>query len=140
MGPKAFEKEFKRRMGKRFNETKLFFFHDGSETKIAYIHGSKLRYVEMYRGDYWLDLWENHFKSYLQTGEFDTNAYWRVYTGMNPENSWLSATRAVPMKCVKQVWTVYSPEHNKHMSEVRSQEGMSGVGFKQQPKPLEIVT
>lgn len=136
MGPKKFEKEFKKRMNGLFNETKLFFFHDGGKTNIAYIDKNKLKYISVYRDTYYLDLWSNHFIYYLQTGIFDTNTYWRVYSNTKDEY-WLSEITLIPMKCEKQVWTVHSPEMDVFMRNIRSQPDKSGVGFKHHPRPSD---
>ncbi len=123
MGPKKFEATFKKRMQGLFNETKVFFFHCGDKTKIGYIAGKKLKYVNIYREEYELDYWSNHFLDYLKTGTFDDNAYWQVYnsdTVNMVDADWLSEITPVKMKCVEQVWSVHSSALNKFMKETRN--------------------
>jgi hypothetical protein len=139
LGPKKFEGEFKKRMQGLFNETKVFFFHDKDTTKVAYIDGNKLKYVELFRSDCDLDLWCNYFAEYLQTGVFDENAYWRVYSNTKEED-WLSDVTPIKMKCVNQIWSAHSPEFNKFIRETRNKPGWNGVGFKQVQKQFERLT
>ena len=140
MGPKAFEKKFTKQCGKLFNETKILFFHDGSKTTVKYPYKDKLLGVEMYREDYCLDQWVNYFIEYLETGKFDEHAHWKTYSassGNFSKYTYTGETQRIPMVLENKLWSVHSPEFNKHMKTVRSQEGMSGVGFQQQPKLLK---
>ena len=139
MGPKAFEKKFKKRLNGLFNETKVFFFHDKDKSKVAYINGNKLRYIDIFRSDYELDYWCNYFLEYLETGVFDDNSYWKVYDhSKGGEQQYLSDTIPVKMKCEKQIWSAHSPQLNTLMRDVRSEDGKSGVGFERQPKPVSV--
>lgn len=139
MGPIAFEKKFAKRCGKVFNETKVLFFHNGNQTIVKYPYKNKLLGIQMYREDRWLDQWINYFIEYLETGEFDTHSYWKIYTssGKNfSDYTYIGETQKIPMVLKDKLWSEHSPEFNKYMKDVRSQDSMNGVGFNQQPKPL----
>jgi len=138
-GPQAFEKEWTKQLN-GFNETKIFFFHDKSKTFVKYINGNKLLGVEMYRSQYEIDHWLGHFQSYLDTGIFDTDAYWVKYKSIKDENGKLhskndSVVNAVPMKLKNKVWTVHSPEMDKFMQDERAID--KDLGFKQVPRPIK---
>ena len=130
MGPQEFEKAWIKQL-KGFNETKVFFFHDRDKTTVKYIKGNRLLGVEMYRRDYEIEYWLGHFQHYLDTGVFDTNAYWVIYDGAGEEDT----VFPIPMKLKNKLWSVHSPEHNKFMRDERAKEGRQGKGFKQKPRP-----
>lgn len=137
-GPQGFEKAWMKQL-KGFNETKIFFFHDKSKTIIKYIDGDKLLGVEMYRCQFEIDQWLNHFQHYLDTGTFDTDAYWFGYNSFEDANGKLQDTNitpitAVPMKLEKKLWSVHSPEMNKFMRDERANRD-KGMGFRQQGRP-----
>ena len=140
-GPKGFEKEFKKRI-KDFNETKIFFNHHknfGGEVYVQYIDGDKLLSINMYRSDFELDRWLNHFQSYLDTGVFDTNAYWEEYQGRHIEtnkNKVVSDVIPMPMELKKQVWDVHTKQFHDFMTSERKAKG--DMGFKLVAKPLEV--
>ena len=137
-GPQGFEKDWIKRLTK-FNETKIFFFHDESKTFVKYIDGNKLLGVEMYRGDYEIDNWIGHFQHYLDTGTFDSNFYWEGHnhikdaTGESVDTILTPAT-AIPMRLKKKLWDVHSPEMNKFMKDERANKD-SGMGFRRVPRP-----
>lgn len=136
-GPKGFEKAWTKAL-RGFNETKLFFEHGKSQTIIKYIDGDKLLGVEMYRAQYTIDLWLNHFQAYLDTGTFDTNAYWVEYKSKkNPDGTLthteISSVNTIPMVLEDKVWSIHSPEMNKFMKDEREAKG--DIGFKHVAKP-----
>jgi len=138
-GPKGFEKAWMKQLN-GFNETKIFFKHNhaGSQTFVQYIHGDKLLGVLMYRCQFEIDVWLNHFQHYLDTGNFDTDAYWVKYTATADENGKLQSvyspdTNAVPMKLDRKVWTVHSPEMDQFMKDERAKN--KDLGFKRMPRP-----
>jgi len=136
-GPKAFEKVWVKLLN-GFNETKIFFFHDKSKTIIKYIKGDKLFGVEMYRCHFEIEKWLNHFQHYLDTGTFDTNAYWIEYSSVSDDeeftSKYSSEVNAIPMVLKNKVWSVHSTEMNKFMKAERAAKG--DIGFKQVGRPL----
>ena len=138
-GPKGFEKAWAKLLN-GFSETKIFFTHDSSKTVVKYIDSDKLVGVEMFRCQFEIDSWLNHFQSYLDTGDFDTNAYWREYTGgtlSGPDtNNYISEIIAIPMVLDNKLWSVHSPEFNKFMQDERKAKG--DMGFKQFPRPSAV--
>lgn len=137
-GPQGFEKAFIKRLT-GFNETKIFFFHDKSKTTVKYINKRSLIGIEMYRDDYEMDKWIGHFQNYLDTGTFDTNAYWYGHNSVKDadgkwEDTILSPVVPIPMKLEKKLWSVHSPAHNRYMAEERANID-KGMGFKQVPRP-----
>ena len=136
-GPLGFEATWKKQL-KGFSEVKIFFTHDKSKTTIKYIDGNSLCGVEMYRSQYEIDHWLNHFQHYLDTGTFDTDAYWVTYSSILDENDKIQSTYSteihnVAMKLEKKLWSVHSPEFNKFMKDTRN--GDQGIGFKRVPRP-----
>jgi len=136
-GPKGFEKAWVKLLN-GFNETKIFFTHNKSETVIKYIHNDKLFGIEMYRCQFEIDQWLNHFQNYLDTGIFDTNAYWVEYTSINKDGEIISTysteINTIPMVLKNKIWSVHSPEMNKFMDDERETKG--DIGFKQVPRPV----
>ena len=137
-GPLGFEATWKKKL-KGFNETKLFFCHGKQYTTIKYIEGNKLLGVEMYRCQFEIDNWLNHFQHYLDTGTFDTNHYWVKYKSAKDENGDLksvyeSEVHAIPMVLKDQVWSEHSPEMNKFMADERKID--TDLGFNRVPRPL----
>ena len=142
-GPMGFEATWKKKL-KGFNETKLFFSHGKPQTVIKYIDGDKLLGVEMYRSGYEIERWLNHFQHYVDTGTFDTNAYWVTYkseySDKNDQTSKLITTcstevHAIPMVLKNQVWSEHSPEMNKFMNAERKID--KALGFKMVPRPIK---
>lgn len=136
-GPKGFEKAWIKAL-KGFNETKILFTHTKSKTVIKYINNNKLLGIEMWRSQYEIDQWVNHFQTYLDTGIFDTNAYWVEYTTTkNLDNSLtqntMSKIYAIPMKLEKQLWNVHSTELSNFINMERKKKG--DLGFKQVARP-----
>lgn len=134
---KGFEKAWIKQL-KNFNETKIIFAHTKYTTIIKYIDGSKLLGVEIYRSQFEIDLWLNHFQAYLDSGVFDINAYWIEYTTVrNPDNSLTAITRneiyIIPMKLENQLWNVNSKKLSDFMRIERKNKG--DIGFKQVARP-----
>ena len=136
-GPQAFEKAWIKALN-GFNETKIFFFHDKSKTLVKYIDGNRLLGVEMYRSTYEIEHWLGHFQHYLDTGTFDTDAYWTGYDSIKGANGKLQDANitpmtAIPMVMKKKLWEVHGPELNKFMKAERLIN--PSMGFKQQGRP-----
>lgn len=78
---KSFEKAFKLAIF-NFDETKIWFEHPSKsyqESKICFVWKNKLCKFPMYKSQYEIDTWKNHFIEFLNTGEFDYNGYWVLY-------------------------------------------------------------
>lgn len=137
-GPKGFEKAWVKLLN-NFNETKIFFTHNKSETIIKYIDGDRLFGVNMHRCHFEIEKWLNHFQHYLDTGIFDTNAYWVEYTSENDDgdiiSKYSSEVNAIPMVLKNREWSVHSKEMNKFMDAERKAKG--DLGFKQIGRPLD---
>jgi len=137
MGPKQFENKWVKQLT-GFNETKIFFFHDKSKTTLKYIDGDNLLGVEMYREDYEIAQWLGHFQWHLDTGTFDTDAYWQGYNSVKDADgkivdSYITPVTAVPMVLKKKLWEVYGPAMNKFMKTERLKD--NSMGFRQQARP-----
>tara|TARA_R110000851_G_C13102760_1_gene569303 strand:- start:65977 stop:66411 length:435 start_codon:yes stop_codon:yes gene_type:complete len=132
MGPQAFEKAWRKQLTD-FSEVKIFFRHIDSETIVQYIDGDQLIGVRMFRDQYYIDLWLGHFQHYLDTGKWDTKAYWVTYKSALKEGNlvanYQSNAKAIQMALKSRLWVVHSPEHNQHMKDVRAEIG--DCGFKQ---------
>lgn len=139
-GPKGFEKAWVKALN-GFSETKMFFNHGRSQTTINYIDGDKLLGVEMYRCQFEIDQWLGHFQHYLDTGVFDTNAYWVEYKSVRNEDTTLGTlthkydteVHGVPMELRGKLWSVHSSEMNKFMKDERAVKG--DIGFKRVSRP-----
>jgi len=137
-GPQGFEKEWIKQL-KGFNETKIFFFHDKSQTTVKYIDGNKLLGVEMYRSGYEIDNWLGHFQHYLDTGTFDTNFYWEGHNTIKNAagegvDTILTPATAIPMVLKKKLWSEHSPAMNKFMKDERANKD-NGMGFRRVRRP-----
>ena len=124
-----------------FNETKIFVSHIRSETVVKYVDGDKLYGIEMYRHSWDLERWIPHFQHYLDTGTFDTNAYWVEYDTVKGDDGerktiHLTEPTAIPMVLEDKVWSVYSTEHDEHMRKVRAEKG--DAGFEQVARPNNV--
>ena len=138
-GPKGFEKAWIKLLN-GFNETKIFFTHNKPTTIIKYIHNDKLYGVEMYRCQFEIDNWLPHFQHYLDTGTFDTNAYWIEYwtarddEGHDIGNEYSEEVNSIPMVLEDKIWSVHSEEMDKFIDDERSSKGY--IGFKQVPRTV----
>jgi len=77
----GFEKAFKKAVT-NFDETKIFFEHKSKmylPSKILFIVDGKLNKLSMYKSQFHIEIWKNHFIEFLNTGTFDYNAYWTLY-------------------------------------------------------------
>lgn len=139
-GPMAFEKAWIKQLN-NFNETKVFLFNDKSKTIVKYIDGDQLLGIEMYRCQFEIDYWLGHFQHYLDTGTFDTNAYWAGYNSFKDadgklQDKFITPVTAIPMVLEKKLWSVHSPEMNQFMHDERLKD--KGMGFKQQGRPMTL--
>jgi len=133
-GPKGFEKAWIKAL-KGFNETKILFTHTKSDTTIKYIHNNKLLGVEMYRSQYEIDRWIGHFQAYLDTGTFDTDAYWVQYThDTNNKKQIITNPVPLPMELRKQIWSVHSKEMSNYLRKERAATKLD-IGFEQVARP-----
>lgn len=137
-GPKGFDKALEKALV-NFNETKLFITHTRYNTVVKYIDGDKLYGIEMYRHSWDIERWLPHFQHYLDTGIFDTNAYWCQYThedGKSGERDKIYLTEPVglPMVLKGKIWSVHSPEMNDYMNSERSATKRD-IGFEQVARP-----
>jgi len=136
-GPQGFEKEWIKQL-KGFNETKIFFFHNKSKTLVKYINGNKLLGVEMYRSGYEIEHWLGHFQHYLDTGTFDTDAYWCGYNSVKDADGKFQDANTTPiigiaMVLKKKLWEVHGPAMNKFMKDERLKD--PSMGFRRQGRP-----
>lgn len=77
----SFEKAFRKAVT-NFDETKIWFEHPSksyNQSKVCFVLDGKLRKFPMYKSQFELDHWANHFIDFLNTGNFDYNGYWRIY-------------------------------------------------------------
>ena len=141
-GPKGFEKAWTKQL-KNFDETKIFFKHTRDNTVLNFISGGQLLGIEMYRCQFEIDRWIGHFQNFLETGVFDTNAYWCEYTTCRAEDGSLKKVLctevfAVPMVLKGKIWNEHSKEQDKFMNDQRAAKG--DLGFKLVSRPNGPVT
>lgn len=73
-----FEKEFKKAVT-NFDERLLWFTYKGTDTFINFVWQNKLCKFKIYRYEHDINIWKRHFIDYINSGEFDFNAYWILY-------------------------------------------------------------
>lgn len=78
MGKSGFEKAFKKAVP-NFDERLMWFIHKKHETFICFVLNNKLSKFRVYREQYKIDLWKQHFIEFFETGLFDYNGYWVFY-------------------------------------------------------------
>jgi len=135
-GKIAFEKAFIKSIP-NFDETKIFFNHKKDKTELHFIWNKKLHKFPIYRDSYHLDLWKNHFIDFLNTGEFDYNGYWKIYTGEDP-NIDIEIGEVLKFKLCNNLGN-YFYEHSNELSiylENYRKTVDKDCGIKLVPKPL----
>lgn len=74
----AFWKAFQKAVP-NFDETKLWLEKKSRHFFICFVDSGKLKRCKVYKGDYYINLWKQHFIEFLDTGKFDWNGYHIVY-------------------------------------------------------------
>lgn len=77
----SFEKQFRKQIP-NFNELICHFEFKRKSyepCKIKFVYNNKLYSLEVYKSQYYIDLWKNHFIEFFETGIFDYNGYWIIY-------------------------------------------------------------
>lgn len=86
MNKTGFLKAFKKAIP-NFNETICHLeFKKYEEVNVKFVLHNKLVCLKMYKDQYWIDLWKNHFIEYFDTKIFDYNAYWKFYNSKRLKN------------------------------------------------------
>lgn len=62
-----------------FDETKCWLEKKAGKLFINFIKDGSLKRCEVYKYQYYIDLWKQHFIEYFETGDFDFNGYYIVY-------------------------------------------------------------
>ena len=134
-GKKGFEKAFKKAVP-NFNELICHFEHPSRSyegSKIVFVWQNRLWKFKMYRHDYSINIWKDHFIEFFETGEFDYNAYWKMYDskqikGCESEQTWVEdIVYKVPM-CSEFGNDFY--EHSKELNQMRKHSYFEKVGNK----------
>lgn len=143
---RGFEKAFKKAVP-NFDETKIWFSHKSKmyePSLVCFVWQGKLWKRELYKNQYHIDLWANHFVDFLNTGEFDYNGYWKVYKSVQVkggewESEWVDDKIYKFPLCKFGDNDCY--EHSKEMNEFfKSPEGAKigrQHGIRLVPKPLK---
>lgn len=127
----TFEKAFRKTIP-NFDETIMHFEHGKKMyegCKIKFVLEGKLVSMDMWYGQYFIDLWAAHFIEFFETGKFDYNQYWIPYG----ENKEINEEHLVPRKiplCSKfgNQFYVHSKECSAFSEEMRKI--YPGCGFK----------
>jgi hypothetical protein len=133
---KSFEKAFIKSVY-NFDETKIWFEHPSKmyqESNICFSVNNKLYRLPMYKSQWHIDIWKNHFIEFINTGEFDFNSYWQLYGCKNKEHE-------------KEIYKFPCTIKNKGVIEVHSEEMLEfldkyrktiddGCGIQNTCKPL----
>ena len=111
---------------------------DSYSVKITILDRNKLTTMEMYKTDYSLDLWMNHFIAFFNTGKFDRKAYWMPYTsrGKNFTHTSLEDSPTAMPLCSSfgNDYEPHSPKFSVWMDKYRKTN--KDCGFEQVPKPI----
>lgn len=132
-GKKAFEKAFKKTVP-NFNELICHFEHASRSyeaSTIVFVWKNRLWRFKMYRHDYSINKWANHFIEFFETGEFDYNAYWKFYdtktvAGGKTEQFWVDDVIYSAPLCMKFGSDFY--EHSEEFSQMCRHPHFSKVG------------
>jgi len=135
----GFEKAFKKAVT-NFDETKIFFKHKSKmyePTKILFVLDGKLKELEIYKRQYFIEIYKNYFIEFIETGKFDYNAYWVLYEDDMIAKEDIGKIYKFPM--CKSKWNDFY-EHSEEMSNFLSnyRKKYKNCGIKQVPKPLDI--
>jgi len=82
---RSFEKAFLTAIP-NFDETIMHFEHKRKMYEgcnIKFVLDGKLKTMEVYYSQHYIDLWAGHFKEFFKTGKFDYNQYWIPYNEKN---------------------------------------------------------
>lgn len=127
----GFQTAFKKAVP-NFNETICHFEFKsrGSEVIVVIIWKGVLWKLKIHKSQYYIDLWKNHFIDFFKTGEFDYNAYWKIYKGNGKFIE--EAIYKIPL-CKKfgNDFYEHSPELDKLFKKKKNDYGIKTV-----PKPL----
>ncbi len=139
----GFEKAFKKAIP-NFNELIAHFKHKRKmyePSKVVFIWKNTLWKFEMFKSQYEIDNWKNHFIEFFKTGEFDYNGYWKKYTtdGRGNNKKFIDdKIYKIPL-CKNYGNDFY--EHSNSLQEFYSTPEANGIGkqygFEIVPKPLE---
>lgn len=139
---KGFEKNFKLAVP-NFNELIAHFDHKSKihqPSKIVFIWKNKLWKFEMYKSQYYIDLWKNHFIEFFNTGEFDCNGYWKKYKERNGNNVKFldDVIYKIPLcSSYSNDFYEYSPELHKFYKTSEAYGIGNQYGFMLVPKPIK---
>jgi hypothetical protein len=135
MNKNGFETAFKKAVT-NFDETRVWFIHKSKSyapSQVCFVWKNKLCKVNMHKAQYDINLWKNHFIEFLETGEFDYNAYWMIY---KEENEPIGDVLKFPLcKFYDDEFFTHSPEMNCYLEKYR-EEVDDSVGIMQVQKPL----
>ncbi len=135
---KSFEKAFKLAVT-NFNETKIWFEHPSrshSESKVCFVLDGKLAKLPMYKAQYYIDIWKNHFIEFLKTGKFDYNGYWMLYEDKDIAKSDIGKVFKFPLcNDLGNQFYEHSDEQGEWLDKYRKK--YPNCGIKQVTKPLQ---
>lgn len=135
-----FEKEFKKAIP-NFDETKVSFSYKSRGYEPATINivwAGKLWHMKMYKFQYGIDLWKNHFIDFFNTGEFDYNAYWRIYGGTDQSIIWIGDETYKASLCKRfgNDFSEHSPEFDELCKTTINEKRGKQYGVRLVPKTL----
>lgn len=131
----SFEKGFREAVH-NFDETKIWFTYHRNNPCVCFVLDGKLKKFPMYMSRHSLELYKNHFISFLHTGFFDYNAYWQLYETKDINANDVGKTYIFPMH--ESSYNQFDA-HSKEMSDFLTQYRIKypNCGIKQVPKTLQ---
>jgi hypothetical protein len=130
MKKRIFEKAFKTAVT-NFDERLIWFTHKGDNTFVNFVWQDKLQKFRIYRDDYYINIWKQHFIDFINTGEFDYNSYWILYQDHNIAPEDIGKVYKFKME---NKFNIYSRIYSHFLFEYRKT--YPNCGIKQVTKPI----
>ena len=106
-----------------FDPSKIWFEHPrgfSKPSKICFVWNGVLAKFTIHKDFDSINVWKNHFISFIETGSFDYHAYWTLYPDTNIAANDCGKKYMFPMKSeVHDHFNPHSPELDKFMLNYR---------------------
>lgn len=131
----SFEKAF-REYVPNFDECKMWFIYTNGKVELRWAENGKLQKFSMYKSEFEIDRWCQHFIEFFETGKFEYAAYWKLTSPKNlPSHMSLDDVHRFPMhESSYDKFCVHSKEMNRFLTHYRHQYGDCGITVVRKPK------
>ena len=134
----SFENAFKKDVT-NFDETRIWFEHKSrmnDESNVCFITDGKLQRLPMYKSQYEIDKWKQHFIEFLDTGIFEMQAYWQVYGDEVPNEVKEKIWKFPLTKSYGNYFHEHSEEFSNWLTEIKKDNPWD-CGVRQITKPID---